>query len=102
MVTNLTKEFPDLKNDNTLLKQEIKDLYSLTEALPRSTSQYITREQRILPTEMSHKEAPIIQRVPSAGLPTEILPTISISAGTTFSFRDVAAAGFTLWVYSAT
>jgi hypothetical protein len=39
MVTNLTKEVTDLKNDNTLLKQEIKNLHGLIEASPRSTSQ---------------------------------------------------------------
>jgi cell division protein FtsB len=57
MVTNYTKEVTDLKNDNTLLKQEIKNLHSPIEASPRTTSQYINREQRIVPAEMSHKEA---------------------------------------------
>jgi peptidoglycan hydrolase CwlO-like protein len=92
MVTNVTKEVTELKNDNTLLKREIKNLRSLIEASPRPTSQYITREQRILLPEMSHKDAASIQRVPSAALPTEALPATSILAGTTFSYRDVAAA----------
>jgi hypothetical protein len=71
MVTNLTKEVIDLKNDNMLLKQDIKNLHSLTEASPRPTSQYITREQCTVPAEMSHKDEASIQRVPSAALPTE-------------------------------
>jgi hypothetical protein len=41
MITNLTKEVSDLKNDNTLLKQDIKNLHSLIEASPRPTPQYI-------------------------------------------------------------
>jgi hypothetical protein len=65
MVTNLTKDVIDLKNDNTLLKQEIKDLHSLIEVSLRPTSQYITGEQRILPAS--------IQRVPSAALPSKLL-----------------------------
>jgi hypothetical protein len=93
MVTNLTKKVIDLKNDNTLLKQEIKDLHSLTDAFPRPTSQHITREQRILPAEMSNKEATSIQRVPSAALSNNALPATSIPAATTLSYRDVAAAG---------
>jgi hypothetical protein len=93
MVTNLTKEVTDLKNDNALLKQEIKNLHGLIEASPRPTSQYITGEQSILPAEMSRKEAAGVQHVPSAALPAETLPTISIPAGMTLSYRDVAAAG---------
>jgi hypothetical protein len=93
MVTNLTKEVTDLKNDNTLLKQEIRNLHGLIEASPRSTTQYITKEQRSLLAEMSHKEAAGAQRVPSAALPAETLPTISIPAGTTLSYRDIAVAG---------
>jgi hypothetical protein len=81
MVTNLTKEVTDLKNDNPLLKQEIKNLHGLIEASPRHTSQYITGEQCFLPAEMSHTEAASIHCVPSAALPTEALPTISIPAG---------------------
>jgi hypothetical protein len=92
MVTNLTKEVTDLKNDNALLKQEIKNLHGLIEASPWPTSQYFTGEQRFLPAEMSHKEAAGVQRVPSAALPTEALPTISIPAGTVLSYRDVATA----------
>jgi hypothetical protein len=76
MVINLTKEVTDIKNDNTLLKQEIKNLRSLIEASSRPTSQYITSEQRFLPTEMSHKKAASIQSVPSAALPAEALPAI--------------------------
>jgi hypothetical protein len=93
IVTNLTKEVTDLKNDNALLKQEIKNLHCLIEASPRPTSQYITGEQRVLPAEMSRKEAAGVQRVPSAALQAETLPTISIPAGMTLSHRDVAAAG---------
>jgi hypothetical protein len=81
-----------LKNDNALLKQEIKNLHGLIEASPRPTSQYITGKQRFLPAEMSHKEAAGVQRVPSAGLPAETLPSISIPAGMILSYRDVAAA----------
>jgi hypothetical protein len=93
MVTNLTKEVTDLKNYNALLKQEIKNLHGLIEASPRPISQYITGEQRLLPAEMSHKEAAGVQRVPSSALPAETLPTISIPAGMTLSYREVAAAG---------
>jgi predicted PurR-regulated permease PerM len=93
MFTNLTKEVTDLKNDNALLKQEIKNLHGLIEASPRPTSQYITGEQRFLPAEMSHKGAASVQRVLSAALPAETLPTISIPAGLTLSYRDLAAAG---------
>jgi hypothetical protein len=57
MVTNLTKAVTHLKNDNILLRKEIKNLHSLIEASPRPPPQYITTEQRILPVEMSHKEA---------------------------------------------
>jgi hypothetical protein len=93
IVTNLTKEVIDLKNDNTLLKQEMKDLHSLIEVSLRPTSQYITREQRILPLEISNKEVASIQRVPSAALPSNALPVTSIPAATTLSYRDIAAAG---------
>jgi hypothetical protein len=88
MVTNLSKEVTHLKNDNLLLKQEIKNLHSFIKTSPRPPSQHIPREQRALPAEMSHKEAAGMQRVPSAALPTQALP-----AGTTMSYRDVAAAG---------
>jgi hypothetical protein len=93
MVTNLTKEVIDLKSDNTLLKQEIKDLHSLIEVSLRPASQCISREQRILPAEMANKKATSIQRVPSAALPNNALPAISIPGATTLSYRDVAAAG---------
>jgi hypothetical protein len=93
MVTNLTKEVTELRNDNTLLKQEIKNLHGLIEVSPRSTSQYITGEQRFLPAEMSQKEAASIQRVSSAALKSEAMPTISILAGMALSYRDVSAAG---------
>jgi hypothetical protein len=93
MVINLTKEVIDLKNDNTLLKQEIKDVHSLIEVSLRRASRYITREQHILSAEMTNKEAASIQRVPSAALPNNALPAISIPAATTLSYRDVAAAG---------
>jgi hypothetical protein len=96
MVTNLTKEVTELKNDNALLKQKIKNLHGLTEASPRPTSQYITREQRTQPAKMSHKEAAGVQRVASAALPAENLPAISIPAGTILSYRDLAAAGISL------
>jgi hypothetical protein len=81
-----------LKNDNLMLKQEIKNLHSFIEASPRPPSQHIPREQRTLPAEMSHKEAAGIQCVPSAALPTQALPAISMPAGTTLSYRDVVAA----------
>jgi hypothetical protein len=87
MVTNLAKEVIDLKSDNTQLKQEIRDLHSLIEVSLRPASQCIAREQRILPAEMTNKEAPSIQ------LPSAALPNISIPAETTLSYRDVAAAG---------
>jgi hypothetical protein len=77
-----------------LLKQEIKNLHSLIEASPTPAFQYITREQCIVPAEVSHKDVANIQRVPSAALPAEALPAISIPAGMTLSYRDVAAAGF--------
>jgi hypothetical protein len=93
MVTNLTKEVTDLKSDNALLKQKIKNLHGHIEASSRPTSQYITGEQSFLPAEMSHKEAAGVQHVSSAALPAETLPTISIPAGMTLSYRDVAAAG---------
>jgi hypothetical protein len=92
MVTNLTKEVTDLENDKALLKQEIENLHCLIEASPRPTSQYITGEQRFLPADMSNKEPACVQRVPSAALPTEALPAISIPAGMTLSYRDVAVA----------
>jgi hypothetical protein len=90
MVTNLTKEVIDLKNDNMLLKQQITDLHSLIEVSLRPASQYITREQRILLVEMTNKEGASIQRVPSAVL---LNNATSIPAATTFSYREVAAAG---------
>jgi hypothetical protein len=71
MVSKLNKEITRLKNDTILLKQEIKNLHSLIEAFLRPISQYITREQRILPAEMSHKEAASNQGVPSAALLTQ-------------------------------
>jgi hypothetical protein len=42
---------------------------------------------------MSHKEAAGVQRVPSAAFPAETLPAISIRAGMTLSYRDVAVVG---------
>jgi hypothetical protein len=92
MVTNLTKEITDFKNDNALLKQKIKNLHGLTEASPRPTSQYITGEQRTQPAKMSHKEAAGVQRVPSAALPAETLPAISVPPGMALSYSDFAAA----------
>jgi hypothetical protein len=79
-VTNLTKEVIDLKNDNTLLKQEIRDLHSLTEVSLSPTSQYITREPRILLAEMSNKDS--IQRMPSAAHPNNALPATFIHSAT--------------------
>jgi hypothetical protein len=93
MVTNLTKEVTHFKNNNFLLKQEINNLHSLIEASPWPPSQHILGEQRILPAEMSRKEAASNQLVPSTVLHTQALPAISIPAGTTLSYRDVAAAG---------
>jgi hypothetical protein len=93
LVTKLTKEVTHLKSDNMILKQEIKNLHSFLEASPRPHSQHIRREQCILPEEMSCKEAASNQPVPSADLHTQALPAVSIPAGTTLSYRDVAAAG---------
>jgi hypothetical protein len=93
MATNLTREFTHLKNGIVLLRQEINNLHSLIHASPKPTSQYITREQRILLAEMSHKEAASIQHVSSAALPTQALPAISIPAGMTLLYRDVTVAG---------
>jgi hypothetical protein len=98
MVTNLTKEVTHLKNDNMLLKQEIKNLHSLIKASPRPPSQYIHREQRIVPAEMSHKDAASIQRVPRAVYLTSCLltpyllgrPRLHCRTG---ADRDVAAGG---------
>jgi hypothetical protein len=103
MISKLTKEVTHLKNNNILLKQEIKNLHRLTEVSPRPLSQYIPREQCILPVEKSNKDAASIQRVPSAALPIQALPAVSIPAGMTMSYRGIAAAGnFTLWTYSTT
>jgi hypothetical protein len=93
MVSNLTKEVTHLKSDNVLLKQAIKNLHSIIEASPKLSSQYIPREQGILPPEMSHKDAASIQLVPTATPSTHAVP---IPAGTTLtelSYRDVAATG---------
>jgi hypothetical protein len=96
MVSKLTKEVTHLKKDNILLKQESKDLNSLTEASPRPPSQYIPWEQRVLPAEMFHKDVTSIQLVPAAALPTQALPAVPIPAGTTLtklSYMDIAVAG---------
>jgi hypothetical protein len=96
MVSNLTKEVTHLKNDNVLLKEEIKNLRSIVEAPSRLPSQSIPREHRILPVEMSHKGAAGNNLVPTATLSTQVSPAIPIPAGMTFtelSYRDVAAAG---------
>ncbi|PNF41597.1 hypothetical protein B7P43_G11564 [Cryptotermes secundus] len=45
------------------------------------------------PAEMFPKEAASNQRMSSAALPTQALPTISVPAGTTLPYRDVAVAG---------
>ncbi|XP_033608317.1 uncharacterized protein LOC117282512 [Cryptotermes secundus] len=64
MVTNLAKEVAHLKNDNLLLKEEIRNLHSHVEASPRPL-----REQRILLAETSRKEAASNQGMPSAASP---------------------------------
>ncbi|PNF15465.1 hypothetical protein B7P43_G17548 [Cryptotermes secundus] len=86
MVTNLAKEVTHLKNDNLLLKGEIRNLHSHVEASHRPP-----REQRILPAETSRKEAASNQWMPSAALSTQASP--AVPAGTTLSYRDVAAVG---------
>ncbi|PNF21980.1 hypothetical protein B7P43_G17815 [Cryptotermes secundus] len=86
MVTNLALEVAHLKNDNLLLKEEIRNLHSHVEASPRPP-----REQRILPAETSRKEAASNQRMPSAAISTQASP--AVPAGTTLSYRDVAAVG---------
>ncbi|PNF20345.1 hypothetical protein B7P43_G12886 [Cryptotermes secundus] len=86
MVTNLAKEVAHSKNDNFLLKEEIRNLHSHVEASPRSP-----REQRILPVETSRKETASNQHMPSAALSTQASP--AVPAGTTLSYRDIAVAG---------
>jgi hypothetical protein len=96
VVSKLTKEVTQLKNDNILLKQELKNLHSLIEASPRPLSQQIPTEQRILLAEMSHKDAPSIRHKPTVALSTHALPAVPIPGATTLtelSYRDVAAAG---------
>jgi hypothetical protein len=96
MVSNLTREVGHLKNDNVLLKEEVKNLHSIIEASPRLLSPCISREQRILLAEITHKDAASNQRMPKATLSTQALPVVPIPAGTAWaelSYRDVAAAG---------
>lgn len=96
MVSNLTKEVTHLKNDNVLLKEEIKNLRSIIEAPSRLSSQSIPRDLRVLPAEMFHRDVASNLHVPTATLSTQALPAVPIPAGTTLtelSYRDVAAAG---------
>jgi hypothetical protein len=89
MVGKLAAEVTDLKNDNLILKREVNNLHSLIEASHRPHSQYIPREQNVLP-------AASIQRVPVAPSSTQALPAVSIPAETNLqnlSYRDIAANG---------
>jgi hypothetical protein len=70
MVSKITNEVTHLKNDNMLLKREIKNLRSFIVASPRPPSPYIPREQCILPAEMSNKEAASIQSVRTGAFST--------------------------------
>jgi hypothetical protein len=61
---------------------------------PQLPSQYIPREERILPAEVFHRDAASVQHVPTDALSTQALLAVPISAGTTLtelSYRDVAA-----------
>jgi YesN/AraC family two-component response regulator len=64
MVSNLTKEVTHLKQDNSLLKQELKNVHQVIVASPRLRPKYIAKEQRILPAEVSRKGASSVVRVP--------------------------------------
>jgi hypothetical protein len=95
MVSNLTREVAHLKN-YVLLKEEVINLHSIIEASPRLLSPCIPSEQRILPAEISHKDAASYQRVPKATPSTQALSAVPIPARTTLaelSYRNVAAAG---------
>jgi hypothetical protein len=91
MVGNLTKEVTNLKQDNALLKHELKNLHQVTGASPRLPPKYIAKEQSILPAELSRKDVFYVERVPIVALSTEALP--AAAALTELSYRDVAAAG---------
>jgi FtsZ-binding cell division protein ZapB len=106
MVSNLTKEVTHLKEDNSLLKQELRNLHQVIETSPRLPPEYIAKEQRILPAEVSRKGASSVVRVPTAALSTEALSAAPIPAATALtelSCRDVAAAGISpLWLCPST
>jgi hypothetical protein len=96
MVSNLTKEVTQLKQDNAVLKQGLKNLHQVIEASPRLPPKYIAKEQWILPAEVSRKDKSNVVHVPTAALSTEALPAAPIPAATALtelSYRDVAAAG---------
>jgi hypothetical protein len=96
MVSNLPKEVTHLKQDNSLLKQELKNLHQVIEASPRLPPKYIVKEQHILPAEVSRKGVSNVVRVPTAVLSTEALPAAPIPAATALTelyYRDVPAAG---------
>jgi hypothetical protein len=95
-VNNLAKEVTHLKHDNALLKQEIHNLQSVIEVSPRLHPKYIPKEQRILPAEVSRKDASYVEHVPTVALSIEALPAAPISAATILielSYRDVATVG---------
>jgi hypothetical protein len=96
MVRNPTKEITHRKNDNALLKQEIKNLHSVIEASPRLPSKYIPKEQCIPPAEVCHKDAAYIKRVPTAAFSVQTLPAAPVPSMKTLnelSYRDVIVAG---------
>jgi hypothetical protein len=96
IVSSLTKEVTHLKQDNALPKQEIRNLHKFIEASPRLPPKYIAKEQRILPMEVSQKDATSIEHVPTAALSTEALPAALIPATaalTELLYSDVAVAG---------
>jgi hypothetical protein len=71
MVSNLTKEVTHLKEDNSLLKQELKNLHQVIETSPRLPPEFIVKEQFILPAEVSRKGSSSVVRVPTAVMSTE-------------------------------
>jgi hypothetical protein len=89
IIGKLPAEVTDLKKDHLILKREVNNLHSLIEAYHRPHSQYIPREQNVLP-------AVSIQRVPVAHSSTLALPGASIPAETilkTLSHMNIAANG---------
>ena len=92
MVSKLTEEVANLKNDNVSLKDEIKSLHRLIQTAPGT---YTASEQRVLPAVMSSKDMVTSQRVPLSAPSSETQPPI-VPAATTLaglSYRDVLAAG---------